>query len=387
MIQRRELLLSSATAALGVLAGAKAVGKSSDDDVVGKSSDDVKEPAIADYEAVPLAVDEVGVTAAQMNPVPVDSAHPNVGKRENLQRLLTFCDQAQSFGGKANLLVFPEFSITGYDFTWQTKDFLDVALDLEGEEIQAIGKKAKERDMYIVFASHIKDQDWPGHYFNCSLMVGPNGKLIHKHWKAHGSGPVGEYATTVHEVMDEFIERYGVDAVWPVARTPIGNIATYTCSEGFSPETARAFAFKGAEILCRCIGGGGHANKCGKYRLQFRADCAASNLYGVYANGGSGVSFKGLPPPDNGWGGGSMIVDYYGRILNEAQDSREGTIFEKIPIAAHRKSRKRPNLRSELYALGYEETPGKYPANLYSDYGMPENAMAAMKLAAKHARY
>jgi predicted amidohydrolase len=383
MIQRRELLLSSATAAVGSLSTVAAVGKSSDQDA--------KEADTADYETVPLEVEEVGVAAAQMNPVLVDAAHPSVGKRENLQRLLYLCDQAQvianAYSGKANLVVFPEFSITGYDFSWQTKDFLDVALDLEGEEIQAIGEKAKALGIYVAFASHIKEQDWPGHYFNCSLMVGPNGKLIHKHWKAHGTGPSFEFATTVHEVMDEFIERYGVDAIWPVARTPIGNIATYTCSEGFSPETARAFAFKGAEIVCRCIGGGGYLNKSGKYQLQFRADCAASDMYGVYANGASGVAFEGVSAPDNGFGGGSMIVDFYGRVLNEAHDSRETIVFEKIPIRARRKSRKRPNLRSELYAKGYETKPGKYPANLYSDYGVPENAMAAIQLGAKHARY
>jgi len=345
---------------------------------------------MADYETVPLAVDEIGVAAAQMNPVLVDAANPVVGKRENLQRLLYLCDQAQvmanMYSGKANLVVFPEFSITGYDFSWQTKDFLDVALDLEGEEIQAIGEKAKALDIYVAFASHIKDADWPGHYFNCSLLVGPSGKLIHRHWKAHGIGPSFEFATSVHEVMDEFIERYGADAIWPVARTPIGNIATYTCSEGFQPETARAFAFKGAEILCRCIGGGGYLNKSGKYQLLFRADCAASNLYGVYSNSGSGVAFQGVSAPDNGFGGGSMIVDFFGRVLNEAHDSRETIVFEKIPIASHRKDRERPSLRSELFTKGYETTPGKYPANLYSDYGIPEDAMAAIQLAAKHAR-
>ncbi len=347
---------------------------------------------MADYETVPLAFDEIGVAAAQMNPVLVDSSNPSVGKRENLERLLFLCDRAQVAAsawprGKTNLVVFPEFSITGYDFAWQTRDFLNVALDLEGEEIQAIGEKAKELDIYVAFASHIKEEDWPGHYFNCSLLVGPSGKLIHKHWKAHGIGPSFEFATTVHDVMDEFIERYGADAIWPVARTPIGNIATYTCSEGFQPETARAFAFKGAEILCRCIGGGGHLNKSGMYQLQFRADCASSDLYGVYSNGGSGVGSEGVAGVDNGFGGGSMIVDFFGRVLNEAHDSREAIVFDKIPLAAHRQFRERPSLRSELYGKSYETTPGKYPANLYSDHGTPENAMAAVQLAAKHARF
>ena len=82
-----------------------------------------------------------------------------------------------------------------------------------------------------------------------------------------------------------------------------------------------------------------------------------------------------------------MVVDFFGRVLNEAHDSREAIVFEQIPIASFRKSREKPSIRSELYAKVYETTPGKYPANLYSDHGVPENAMAAIELAAKHARY
>ncbi len=347
---------------------------------------------MTDYETVPLEFDEIGVAAAQMNPVPVDTSDPARGKQANLERLLFLCDQARVMEaawpkGRVNLVVFPEFSITGYDFTWRTKDFLAVALDIQGEEIRAIGDKARELDIYIAFASHIREPDWPGHYFNCSLLVAPSGKLIHRHWKAYMKGPGFEYATTVHDVMDEYIARYGVDALWPVARTPIGNIATYTCSEGFQPETARAFAFNGAEILCRCIGGGGYLNKSGKYLLQFRADCAASDVFGIYSNGGSGPSMDGQGGAENAFGGGSMVVDYFGRVINVAHDSRETIVFEKIPIATYRKSHERPFIRTELFARAYEQTPGKYPPNLYSDYGVPQSAAEAIELAAKHARY
>ena len=42
------------------------------------------------------------------------------------------------------------------------------------------------------------------------VLVGPDGAVIHNHWKAYGGFPgVLEYATTVHDVLDEFVERYG----------------------------------------------------------------------------------------------------------------------------------------------------------------------------------
>lgn len=59
------------------------------------------------------------------------------------------------------------------------------------------------------------------HYFSASVIVGPQGTVIHKHWKAIRDPGRLEYATTVHDVLDEFVERYGWDAVWPVARTAL----------------------------------------------------------------------------------------------------------------------------------------------------------------------
>jgi predicted amidohydrolase len=352
-----------------------------------------KPPAeMTNYEVVPLASEWIGVAAVQMNPEPVNPKKVAQGIKTNLDRMMLLCDRASSMSaawgnGRTNLVVFPEFTITGYDFTWNTADFLTVCLDTEGPEVDIIGQKARERDLYIAFASHFVDKDWPGHYFNCSMIVAPSGKVIHKHWKAYMRGPGFEFATSVHDVMDEFIAKYGIDACWPVARTPIGNLATYVCSEGFAPETARAFTFKGAEILCRCIGGGGPLNKAGKYMLQFRADCAYSDVYGVFANGGSGPGIEGIGGPENGMGGGSMIVDPFGRIVNQANDSREQIVFEMLPIAAFRKAHERPYIRTELYATAYEQCPGKYPPNMYTQHGVPESATAAIKMSAENARW
>ncbi|MFC2032272.1 nitrilase-related carbon-nitrogen hydrolase [Chloroflexota bacterium] len=349
--------------------------------------DSIDRKNLAFYEAVELTYKDIGACAVQMNPMPVNSKQPKKGIKANLEHMLFLCDAASaSVLRKPNLLVFPEFTLTGWDLVWTLKDWLNVAIEVPGEETEAIGKKARQCNYYIVFACHTKDRDWPGHYFNTSIIIDPSGEVIHKHWKAYSGGPGGEWGTTVHDVLDEFINRYGWDAVWPVASTQIGNIATYVCSEGFVPETARAFAFKGAEILCRCIGGGGGENKGGRFPLQFRADCAASNVYGVYSNGGSGATFNGVRV-ENGAGGSSMIVDPFGRIMNQATDSREAIIYDTIPIASFRDQRDRPFIRTELYAPVLEQYPGKYPPNMYSKYRVPNDWKDATKLAREHARW
>jgi predicted amidohydrolase len=172
-----------------------------------------------------------------------------------------------------------------------------------------------------------------------------------------------------------------------VARTPIGNLATYICSEGFQPETARAFAFKGAEILCRSVGGAGALNKAGRYVIQFRADCAASGCYGIYANGGGGPTYGGLTRAEDGQGGSSMVVDYFGRITNQADDSREQIVFDRLPVAWFRGWREKPYLRTELYTQALEDCPGKFPANMYSDHGIPANPAEAARMVNEHARW
>jgi len=336
-----------------------------------------------DYKAVPLAYEEIGIASVQMNaPKPVDPRNPEKARGEKLEDMLNLCEAAVSQSGawgpksKLNLVVFPEYVLDNIDVTWTLKDWLNVSIEVPGREIKAIGKKAKELDIYVAFACHIKEPDWPGHYFTASMIIAPTGELIHKHWKAYMKGPGTEYSTTVHDVLDEFIERYGRDAAWPVARTPIGNIATYTCSEGHAPETARAFGLKGAEILCWSIWGGGILNKAGKHIRVFQGNCAANDCYGVYANTGYG-----------GMGGGSMIVDYFGRILTQVDGPLEQIVFERVPIGWFRASREKFYIRNELYSLVLEDNPGRFPPNMYSEYGVPESAAAALRLSGEHARW
>ncbi len=341
------------------------------------------EAQLQNYEVVPLRSDTIGVAACQMNGRrDADPNNPKKVQRENLEKLLRMCDMAQARAEsfpwgptRVDLLVFPEYAFCGRSHAWNTEDQLKISIEVPGEETEMIGKKAKELDAYIVFQSHTKDpKNWPGHVFNSSLILNPKGEIIQNHWKAYrvNSG-AWTYETTTHDVLDKFVEMYGWDALWPVARTDIGNLSSYICSGGFCPETARAFTFKGAEILCRCFAGGGQESSGGIHRLRFRADCSFSSVYGVYANGGNG---------------GSMIVDYFGRIMNEIVDNRDMVvIFDRIPIAQFRSEHASPTIRTEIYVPALTMNPGQFPPNMYSDYGVPRDREDAVRLCQEHARW
>ncbi len=348
------------------------------------------------YATVPLKLDEIRVAAVQMNSKPVDTRDPGKDINANLNHMLFLCEAAFTWPPDPrpiNLIAFPEFTLTGFDTMRTREDWLRIAIMVPGPETERIGQKAKELGCYIEFASHTQDPDWPGHFFNTSLIVGPEGRVIHQHWKAYYNFPGAgclEYSTSVHDVLDAFVERYGWEAVWPVARTDIGNIATFICSEGFAPETARAFAMNGAEIIIRSIANGGYAYHdlpgVGDIRIRMRSDCIASDVYGIYANSdGGAILIGGKHMVESAGGGGSMIIDPSGLILAEANDTREQIVHATIPIASFRAKHQVPRIRTEIYAPVLEQHPGYVPPNLYADY-LPVDAQDALQWSLKHLR-
>ena len=341
---------------------------------------------LPNYDVVPLRKEVTSVAAFQTRLTIVDPKNPKPGVKEKLEHVLSMIDVIQT-RAHVDLLCFPEFVLHGSAIgLWTREDFLRVAIDFPGEETELIGKRAKQYNCYIEMVAYTKEKDWPNHFFNCSFLFGPSGDIIHKHWKAHWDPGLFEYSTSVHDVLDEFVERYGWDAVWPVARTDIGNIATLICSEGFQPETSRVFAFKGAEILAYSISGGAMLGvpRWGDARLTFRSRCIDNDVYGVFANNGIGTT--GNYAFEDTGAGYSMIIDNVGRILKQTTSQNETVIAETIPIALFRKSHSIPPLRQELYLPEYAEYKGKYPPNMYSEY-LPKDNLDAVNYARRKARW
>ena len=341
---------------------------------------------LPNYETVPLRSEKITVAAIQMTASKVDPKNPRPGLKKKLDHIMHCIDLAQ-VRGRVDLVCFPEFALQGSACRlWTRADHLRLAVELPGEETELLGRKAKEYNCYIEMAGYTKEKEWPDHFFNCSFIIGPSGKVIHKHWKANTSQGMLEIGTTVHDVLDEFVERYGWEAVWPVARTDIGNIATFICSEGFVPETARAFAFNGAEILVRSIGGGvvWGMPTVGDPMFTMRAHCMFNNCYGVLCNNGfSETDFYGFQEAGSGK---TMLIDNTGEIMREAHTNMETAVMGAIPIASFRKEHSIPVLRKEIYAPIYQKYEGKFPANLYSKY-LPKDHLDGINYARRNARW
>lgn len=312
------------------------------------------------YEVVPLEKDAFYLGVAQSRVMPVDLANLKESRKANLDHMLGLIDAATIGFVKPDLLFFHEFPITGWH-NWTRAETLRVAIDIPGEETEAIARKARQHGMYIVFGSYARDPDWKDHVLSITTVVGPDGGIIDKHWKARNikglfGGGTELFTTTVYDVLDRYIEMYGEDAVIPVTRTPIGNFVTSSIQR--EPEYFRAAAMKGAEVMLRTATGGFSP-----------VDIQATSLYnGVYTAICNNAISSGSPFFEDSGAGGSAIYGPGGETLDVAKSPNETLVIARIPIAQFRARHRQPVIHKELYIKEFEAYVPRYGPNLFQDY-------------------
>ena len=261
---RRGLMASAGAAGLAALAK-PALAQTEETDA--PATDNISVAKNGKYETVALRQDSINVSAIQSRVRAVDVNNLKTTMQANLDHALNLIDIAQGsseawggerlWGAKQDLICMHEFPIQGFQ-PWTRAELNKVAFELPGPEVDAVAERAKRYDCYIAFGCYAKEKDWPDHVINMSVIVGPNGDIVSKQWKARNIlGLFGEGAligTTVYDVLDEYVEMYGWDATMPIARTDIGNIAM--TAVGAEPIVYQCMALKGAEILIKTVTGG-----------------------------------------------------------------------------------------------------------------------------------
>jgi formamidase len=258
------------------------------------------------------------------------------------------------------LLAFPEFAHAApvYETVAQLRKHL--AVPVPNEHTQVYEKLARKYGCYIQTGTFIEaDPEWPGVVFNTTVLVGPQGILL-KYRKVNPWIPWEVHASP-HDLPGYR------DDPFPVADTEIGRIGVAICYDWLFPETIRQLAFNGAEILVRVsayMDPWGATPPMDWWTLFNRARAAENTAYVVASN--QGAQLRNYPPFS--WPGGSMVVDYDGRILAQADAGPgEKVVVAPIDIAALRAERTRrmghdmrSHLRSEVH--GYLAQPWLAPA-------------------------
>ncbi len=293
---------------------------------------------------------------------------PCVEKREEIgDRTKRMCDMAQQtiLGYEpfydVRLLVFPEFGHSPpiYDTVKKLRERL--AIPIPNEHTEKYIRLCKEYGCYIQTATFLEDDpDYTDTVFNTTLLIGSEG-ILSKYRKVNPWIP-WEIHASPHDFPDYQEEAF------PVVETELGKIGVAICYDWLFPETIRQIAFNGAEIINRVsayMDPWGATPPMDWWTLFNRARAVENMVYVVAAN--QGASMAHYPPFS--WPGGSMLVDYDGRILAQADAGPgEKIVTAPINIAALRSERERrrghdmrAHLRSELYS--YLQDPYLSPAN------------------------
>ena len=132
------------------------------------------------------------------------------------------------------------------------------------------------------------------------------------------------------------------EPLFPVAETEIGRLGAAICYDWLFPEAIRDLALDGAEVLIRVsayMDPWGATPPMDWWTLVNRSRAVENMAYVVAAN--QGASAANYPPFS--WPGGSMVVDYDGRILAQADPGPgEKIVVGPIDLAALRAERDAP---------------------------------------------
>jgi predicted amidohydrolase len=233
--------------------------------------------------------------------------------RKNTARVLCLIDHAvvgYSSFMPVRFLVLPEYAHAApvYGSLKELRDKL--AVEIPNEHTEAVRQKARQYDVYVQMGTMLEvDRKYPNAVFNTSCLVGPEG-VLYKYRKVYPWIP-WEVHTSPHD-----LEGYD-EELFPVADTPIGRIGAAICYDWLFPECLRQLTANGAEILARVsayMDPFGATPPMDWWTVVNRCRALENIAYVVAAN--QAASMKHYPPFS--WPGGSMIVDYDGRIVSQA---------------------------------------------------------------------
>lgn len=259
---------------------------------------------------------------------------------------------AQYSGKPVKLVVLPEYLFTSYPGRITIPDFAArVGFAADGPEYEALGGVAQRLGMFLAGNAYETDAAFPDFYFQTSFIIDPSGAVVLRYRRL-----LSMFAPSPHDVWEAYLDKYGLEGVFPVARTDIGNLAAIASEEILYPEIARALALRGAEVFCHSSSEIG--SPLATHKDIAKQARAFENLAYVVSANTAGISGTAMPLASAD--GNSQVVDWKGRIVAQSGDGETFTAFAAIDLAGLREARRTPAMtnylarqRPALFAQGY----------------------------------
>ncbi len=222
-------------------------------------------------------------------------------KKENLKKIENFVKKAKK--QSANLVVFPELSLTGYVVRDQ---IYELAETIPGPSTQAVEKISEKTQMHIVFGMPELSEKTKATIYNTAVLVGPKGYI----------GKYRKMYLPTHSVFEE--KRYFRPGYQPaVFDTELGKIGLIICYDIFFPEVSRLTRLKGAQLIV-CISASPGVRKT-FFEILTAARAIENTAFLAYVN---------LVGIENGlqfWGGSRLIAPN-GKTLVKAKYDEEDLV-------------------------------------------------------------
>ena len=311
-------------------------------------------------------IDSFRALALQVTCYAINQAQNRTEARSLMEKAIARLDPqiaaSRAFiGSDCRLVLLPEYWLTGFPMgepvaVWAEK----ACLEMEDSLYDALGNIAQKHGIFLAGNAYELDPNFPNLYFQNCFVLDPSGSMVLRYRRLNSI-----YTPTPYDVWDKYLDCYGLEGIFPVAKTAIGNLAAIASDEILFPEVARSLAVRGAEIFLHPT-----SEVYGNARSPKEAakiSRAVENLAYVISANTAGIANS--PIPLASVDGGSKIVDYRGIVLAQTGAGESMAAFAEIDLAALRRDRRRPGInnllsrhRSALYADSYQQ-PHFYPAN------------------------
>ena len=227
-------------------------------------------------------------------------------KKHNMETMNKIINQAKQ--RKADLVAFPELSLTGYVVRDRAYELSETVPN--GPSVRQIEEIAKKENVHVIFGMIEKSAKASAVLHNTAVLIGPKG-YIGKYQKMY---------LPTHSVFEE--KRYfrpGYQT--PVFETEIGILGMFICYDVYFPEVARMLSLKGAKLIV-CISASPSVRR-GFFETLTAARAMENTVF---------LAFVNLAGIEDGlqFCGGSRIIAPSGNVISQAKYDVDDLITARI---------------------------------------------------------
>ena len=274
------------------------------------------------------------------------------------------------------LVIFPEFWLTGPGgiggVQRTVQDLERVSITHPDPIFDRIGAFAQKNNVFVGFQNFEVHPKLPGRAFNSAFLIDDSGNLVHTYRKNQCADVWGFLPdTTPGSILDQYLDMFGYEALFPVADTAIGRLANMICFDNMHPEVAFGLRQAGAEVILHSSSEphGGDGRRCWDNARRLRA--FENGVYMLSAIDGGEYKSVDSEVMTYFRRGHSRMVDFDGNLQGTVDGPGPVVFRGHVDLARLRRARANPRTNFALW-----NDPAVYAAHYGPEMGFPSNGWA-----------